>query len=166
MYFTRTTFVGFLMLCASSVIADDSVTYKTAKEQGVTTCLAQIKKVGNFIIKENSHASHDIWNSKNVDKRMFSSFLVKGYSDGDSHVSIVVGPDQTGNCYAEYNETSFWPKSCSVLREETFSVFKFSGSMKSTSIVLKNEDDSVNIYMTPQDGGKSCLTTKREVIYY
>lgn len=166
MYVVRTFLVGSLMVGATSVMADDAVLYKSAKENGVVTCLSQIKEVGNFVVKENGHASHDIWNNKNIDKRMFSSFVVKSYSDGDSHISIVVGPDKTGSCYAEYNETSFWPKSCSVLREEVFSGYKFSGSMKSTTIALQNPAGSVDVYMTPQSGGNSCLTTKREVIYY
>lgn len=166
MVLARTILVASFLVNVSSVMADDALPYKSANEKGVKTCLTQIKEVGNFITKDNAHASHDVWNKNSVDQRMFSSFVVKGYSDSDSHVSIIVGPDKTGKCFAEYNETSFWPKSCSVLREEVFPGFKFGGSMKGTTIFLENPNGAVNVYLTPQNNGNSCLITKREVIYY
>ena len=163
---TRALLASTLAIGHSIAMANDSLPYKTAAENGIKTCLTQIRDVGNFIVKGNAHASHDFWNRDNANDRMFSSFLVKSYSDGDSHISVIVGPDKSGACYAEYNETSFWPKSCTVLREEVFSGVKFSGALKGTTTVLENPEGSVNIYMPPQNGGNSCLTTKREVIYY
>jgi hypothetical protein len=145
--------------------ADETTPYQTAKQQGIRTCLSELRGVSNFIIDDHEHGSHDVWTSDATDSRMFSSFIVKGYSDGDSHVTIVVGPDKSGRCYVEYNETAFWPQSCTVIREAVFSELKYVDSLKETSVVLESKNGSVNVYLTPQNNGGACLSTKREVIY-
>ncbi|WP_456444881.1 hypothetical protein [Thiolapillus sp.] len=162
----RILIFALIMNEGAIAVADDVSAYQTAKKQGIKTCLEKVKVVGNFIVGDHDHASHDVWNTDDTDKRMFSSFLVKAYSDGDSHISMIVGPDATNRCFAEYNETTLWNKSCSIIREEVFSEFDFVGSMKNATLVLKNKDDSVNAYLTPQNGGNACLSTRREVVYY
>lgn len=158
--------VTILYLSASNVIAgDDTTVYKNAKEAGVTKCLKIIQDVSAFIIKKNKHSSHDYWSKKNVNSTAFSSFVVKDYSDGDSHISIMVVPDANNNCYAEYRETSYWNKSCSVLREEIFKDWKYKTSLKESTVLLANEKDTVHVYLTPQNNGSGCLSTKREAIY-
>jgi hypothetical protein len=150
---------------ATSAYAEDTTPYQEAKRQGVRTCLDEMQSVASFIIGDRPHGSHDVWNSDQTDSRMFSSFVVKGFSDGDSHVSLVVGPDKTGRCYAEYNETAFWPQSCTVIREKIFGKFKYAGDLKETTALLENDNGSLSIYLTPQNNGNACLSTKREVIY-
>ncbi|WP_172649446.1 hypothetical protein [Thiolapillus brandeum] len=162
----RRLVLAAMMVGTTAATADEVSSYQTARKQGVKTCLEKVKEVGNFLVGDHNHASHDVWNTVDTDKRMFSSFLVKEYSDGDTHISMIVGPDATGKCFAEYNETTFWSKSCSIIREEVFSEFKFAGSMKEATIVLKNKEDSVNAYLTPQSNGNACLSTRREVVFY
>lgn len=154
------------MVFSSASRSEDTEPYKRAKNNGIKTCLTQLREVGNFIIEDFNHGSHDIWNSVNPDQSMFSSFVVKRYGDGESHIAITVGPDKSGKCYAEYRETAIWPKSCGVIRDEVWSKFKFIGSLIETTVVLKNDNKTVTVYLTPQSGGTSCLSTKREVIFY
>jgi len=149
-----------------AVTAQDLTTTKQAEKAGVRQCLSQIKELGQFVIKESRHASHDIWSTKSVDARPFSSFVVKGYSDGDSHVTLVAGPDKTGKCYGEWRETAYWPKSCTVVREEIFGKLKFSGTLSDSTIFLTNTEETLSVYLTPQSVSAGCLTTRREVIYY
>lgn len=163
----RLIIIAVSLFCVSAVFAVDTTPYKSASENGIKTCLSRIKEVSDFVIKTNPHVSHDLWSSNNTDSRMFSSFVVRDFSDGDSHVSIIVGPDKSGKCFAEYRETNFWIKSCSVVREEVFPKLKYSGSMNDTTITLKiNSDGGLNVYLTPQNNGNSCLSTKRETIYF
>ncbi|MCQ4144801.1 MULTISPECIES: hypothetical protein [Vogesella] len=137
-----------------------------AVDAKIKTCMAPLKKVASFIVKDGGHASHDIWNDKDADRRPFSSLIAKKYSDGDSHVSMSVGPDKSGRCSAEYNETAYWPKACTVLREEIYGEFKYHASLNESTTILRNDDKSVYVYLTPQMQGNGCLSTRREVIYY
>jgi|GEM_PF-1445390 hypothetical protein len=162
----RLALAVFFLASTTHAVADDSTPYLAGKKQGVRTCLDRLQTVANFIVADRPHASHDVWSNNAVDSRMFSSFVVKGYSDGDSHVSIVVGPDKTGRCYAEYNESAYWPEACTIVREKVFSKLKYVDSLKQTTAVLESESGAVNVYLTPQENGNACLTTKREVIFY
>jgi hypothetical protein len=163
--------LGIAIFCFSavSVIADDETTsvFDQAKKAGVIRCLKSLEQVSNYIIKKNKHSSHSIWAKDNVDLNGFSSFVVKEYTDGDSHVSILVVPTaDKDTCFAEYNETSYWPKSCSVLREEVYKDWKYKSSLKESTVILKNDSDKVFIYLSPQNNGSACLSTRREVIFY
>lgn len=168
MDFSKLFLVIPLTILSTSIAAQtqETVPYKVAVNSGITTCLAQIKELTEYVLKNDAHASHDIWNSVDSDRRMFSSFIVKSYSDMDTHINLVIGPDKTGKCYGEYNETAIWPKACAVLREEMFADFEFYGSLTSTSFGLQNASGDLNVYLTPQTGGNSCLTTRREIIYF
>lgn len=155
----------FLLASATSASANDTTPYQQAVEEGLRACLSQIDKVTRFIIDDRPHGSHDVWHAEKPDSRMFSSFVVKGFSDGDSHVTLIIGPDKSGSCFAEYNETAFWPQSCTVVREKIFSTLKYIDALKETTAVLESESGSVNVYLTPQNNGNACLSTKREVIF-
>lgn len=146
--------------------ADEPSPVGDAENAKIKTCMAQLKEVASFIVKDIDHGSHDIWHKNDADHRPFSSLIVKRFSDGDSHVSLSVGPDKSGKCSAEYNETAYWPKACSVLREETYAKFEYHGSLNGQTIILRNDDESVYVYLTPQMQGNGCLSTRREVIYY
>ena len=146
--------------------ADEPSPVGDAENAKIKTCMAQLKEVASFIVKDVDHGSHDIWNDKDADRRPFSSLIVKRFSDGDSHVSLSVGPDKSGKCSAEYNETAYWPKACSVLREEIYGEFKYHASLNESTTILRNDDKSVYVYLTPQMQGNGCLSTRREVIYY
>lgn len=154
------------LLFAFSVNAQDSTPAKQAEEAGFRTCLAKIKETSNFVFGANKHASHDYWSKINPDERVFSSFGVKTYSDGSSHIVIFGGQDKTGKCFAEYRETMFWPKACGVVREETWSKFKFVRSLNDNTIQLENELKNVSVYLTPEGNGNSCITTRRELNLY
>jgi hypothetical protein len=158
-------------LCLSAAVsantfAQDLVPPRQAEKAGVKQCLAQIRELSQFVLKEHRHASHDIWSNSTPNDRPFFSFVVKGYSDGDSHVSIMVGPDKTGRCSGEWRETAYWTKSCTVVREEIFGKLKFTGNLNNSTIALQNSDDTLSVYLTPQSNGVGCLSTRREVIFY
>ena len=168
MDFSRLLLAIPLTILPTSVWAQtqETVPYKSAVNYGITTCLPQIKQLTEFVLKNEAHGSHDISHSVSPDQRMFSSFIVKSYSDMNTHISFVVSPDQSGRCSGEYNETSIWPQACTVLREEMFYDFKYYGSVTSTSFALESQDGNLNVYLTPQSGGNSCLVTRREVLYF
>jgi len=137
-----------------------------AVDAKIKTCMAPLKEVASFIVKDGDHGSHDIWHEKDADSRPFFSLIVKKFSDGDSHVSFSIGPDKSGKCSAEYSETAYWPKACSVLREEVYAKYKYHASLNGTTTILRNDDETVYVYLTPQMQGNGCLSTRREVIYY
>jgi hypothetical protein len=161
----RIALAVFFLAGATSANANDTTPYQQAAKEGLRACLSQLDKVSNFIIDDRPHGSHDVWATDKPEARMFSSFVVKGFSDGDSHVTLLVGPDKSGRCFAEYNETAFWPQSCTIVREKIFSSLKYIDALKETTAVLESESGSVNVYLTPQNNGNACLSTKREVIY-
>jgi hypothetical protein len=138
----------------------------SAEQAGITRCIDKVKQIGGFVTGGRPHATYDVWATEQTDKRPFSSFVVKGWSDGDSHVSMIVGLDGSGRCFAEYNETSYWPKACGILREESFKALKFKSALKETTMMLTSEDGAMHVYLTPQGEGRGCLSTKRELAFY
>lgn len=155
-----------LLLPAMAQAEEEPTPVASAREAGVKSCMAPLKEIATYLVKDVAqHASHDLWNERSPDRRPFSSLIVKQYPDGDSHVSMIVGPDKAGQCFAEYNETAYWAKSCVVLRDEAFSKFTMHGSLNKHTTVLRNDNKTVFLYMTPQsDAG--CLVTRREIFYY
>lgn len=153
------------LLASTTVLADEENSIVSiAKENGVKTCVPQLKIAADFIIDKKAHATHAYWNSKDVDNRMYSTMTSKGYNDGDSHVTVAVAPTSSGKCDSFYVETFALPKACMVAREETFKGFKYKGTMNGKTLMLENESGGVNLYLTPQ-GESICLVSKREAIY-
>lgn len=134
-----------------------------AKSAGFANCLETTKTLAEFLVKKNPHASHDFWNKDFVNERFFDSLIIKDYSDGDSHISLTVIP-RGNQCDWSYTETYSSDKPCQIVREESFSEMKYSGSVNKTTMVLNNEKD-LNFYLTPSETGKACLVTKREIFY-
>lgn len=146
--------------------ADEPSPVVNAVDAGIKTCMAPLKEVAAFIVKDDVHASHDLWSKNDADRRLYSSLIAKKYLDGNSHVSLSVSPDKSGKCSVEYSETMYWPKACSVLREETYAKFKYYESLNENTIILHNNEKTLSVYLTPQMQGNGCLDTRREVIYF
>ncbi|UTV30505.1 hypothetical protein [Photobacterium atrarenae] len=156
--------LALCLISASSLAAENSIV-SMAKESGVKRCVTQLESVANFIIEDKSHGTHANWNSNNPDNRIYTTLTSKGYSDGDSHVSVVSTINSEGKCDAYYTETFALPKSCMLVREQTYKELDFQGTLNGKTIVLKNSGGA-NYYLSPQGtSGNICLVTKRETIY-
>lgn len=154
--------VGLLCGLMSAVTMATTVDDQ-AKSAGFTNCLDTTKTLAEFLVKQNTHASHDFWNKDFVNERFFDSLIVKNYSDGDSHISLTVIP-RGKQCDWSYTETYPIEKPCQIVREEQFSQMKYGGSLNQTTMTLNNEK-GLYFYLTPSETGKTCLVTKREVFY-
>lgn len=153
----------YLLLAGLSTSALANTVTDQAKSAGFTQCLETTETLANFLVKDSAHASHDFWNSDNVNERFFDSLIVKDYSDGDSHISLTVVPREN-KCDWSYTETYPVEQPCQVVREEMLSDFSYGGSMNKTTIMLNN-DNGLYYYITPSESGKACLVTKREIFY-
>lgn len=154
------------LLSAANVCVGKTVIESQAVENGVVKCESAIKSTADFIIKDKAHATHSTWNSNDADNRLYASLTSKGYSDGDSHVTVIAAPTLSGKCDTTYVESFAMQKTCMVVREEVFKSWKYVGTMKKKTLILKNEGGSVNIYLSSQGAGENlCLVTRREVIY-
>ena len=151
---------------ASSANAGDTLPRQKAEELGIKKCLAKIEKVADYAIEKASHGSDTTWNNKNVDGRLTSFFVSRGYSDGDSQINMQFAPTLSGGCDAVYTETMVFEGQCSIVREDTFKKWKYRGSLNSKTLILQNENGNVDLYLTPA-GKKSdlCIATQREVVY-
>jgi hypothetical protein len=150
------------IVSAASVHAE-VVPAKQAREKGFTTCQSTVEKVAEFVIKDNSHGGLSTWNSATPDERMFNSQVGLSYSDGKSVAIINVAPTKSGKCDASYT-TIFADaaKSCSVLRETTFSSWRFH-SESAGMVVLENDDGSLSKILMPS--GNGCVSITTEVVY-
>jgi len=131
------------------------------KEIGIKTCLAAIGSASKSHLEKADYGYHNIWATKDPDKAMFSSLVVKDYSDGDSHISIVASPRGDG-CDIQWTETYVQEQACPVLCETLFRSFEFGGEVLGGSIQLTN--DAMSVYLTPSESGKACLVTRRELV--
>lgn len=151
---------------ALSAHADTTVIESQAVNNGVVKCATPLAEMGDYIIGDKSHATHSTWNSSDPDNRLYASLSSKGYSDGDSHVTVIAAPTSSGKCDTTYIETFALAKSCMLTREEVFSDWAYVGTMNEKTSILKNENDTVNIYLSSQGTNDNiCLVSKREVIY-
>lgn len=153
-----------LLLSSFFAQAEETSIVNMATENGVNKCRANLKVAADFILKDKAHATHASWNSKDSDNRLYSTLTTKNYSDGDSHVTVIAAPTISGKCDTTYVETFAMPKSCMLVREETFKSWKYKGTMNKKTLLLANDAGSVNVYLSPQ-GDNICLVSKREVIY-
>ncbi|GAA81302.1 MULTISPECIES: hypothetical protein [Pseudoalteromonas] len=158
------TFLGLSFL-ATNALAEDNSVVSMAKEKGVKRCIPQIEHISNFIIDKKAHGSHATWNKDAADNRMYSSLSSKGYTDGDSHVSVIASINSDGKCDTYYVETFALAKSCLMAREKTYKDMEFVGTLNDKTIVLKNAGGA-NYYLSPQGTANNiCLVSKRETIY-
>ena len=148
------------LLIATSTNASTTVE-DYAKTNGFTQCLARTKELSEFLVKNNSYGSHDFMAKKHPNENPLNSLIVKGYSDGDSHINLSVTPLKNGKCAWSYTETSIYEQACQVVREKTFSDSKFINTLNETTIALDSGDNLYH-YLTPSQSGKYCLVTKRE----
>jgi len=153
----------YILLAALSTPAMANTVTDQAKGAGFTQCLETTETLANFLVGENAHASHDFWNSDNVNERFFNSLIVKDYSDGDSHISLTIVP-RGNKCDWSSTETFTVEQPCQVVREEMFSEMSYGGSMNKTSLML-HKDNDLYYYLTPSESSKACLVTKREIFY-
>ncbi|QJR79965.1 hypothetical protein CA267_003800 [Alteromonas pelagimontana] len=144
--------------------AEETSIVDMADKNEIRTCRSQIKSVSDFIIKDKAHSTHASWNSKDSDNRLYATLTSKGYSDGDSHVSVITAPTSSGKCDSTYVETFALPQSCMVTREETYKDWKYIGTMNGKTLLLESDGGAVNIYLSPQ-GESICLVSRREVVY-
>lgn len=155
---------AFLFLLGAGVQAEETSIVNMADENGIKTCRPQIKSISDFIIKDRKHGTHANWNSKDSDNRMYATLTSKGYSDGDSHVSVIAAKTSSGKCDTIYIETFALPKSCMLTREEIYKDWKYSGTLNGKTLLLQNESGSVDVYLSSQ-GENICLVSKREMVY-
>jgi len=161
----RRSIICLALLASTVALAnEENSIINMAKENGVKTCVPQLKVAADFIIDKKAHSTHAYWNNKDPNNRMYSTLTSKGYSDGDSHVTVAVAPTSSGKCDTFYVETYALPKPCMMAREETFKGFKYKGTMNKKTLLLEGESGVVNLYLTPQ-GESICLVSKREALY-
>lgn len=154
-----------LTLFATAAGAGDTLPKEKAVEIGAKSCLSKVEQVADYLLEDAPHGSDTTWNNKNVDGRLLSFFVSRGYSDGDSQVNMQFAPTASG-CDAVYTETFVVESQCTIVREDTFKKWKFRGSLNKKTVILQTEEGSVDIYLTPAGKkGDLCLVTKREVVY-
>lgn len=161
----RVLSVALLCVASSVVMAGDTVPKRQAERNGIKKCLAKVEQAADFYIKDATHAADTTWHSKHANDRMLSTFVAKSYSDGDSQINMQFAP-HAGGCDTVLTETFVFESACGVVRETNYKGFKFSGEMNGKTLNLTNENETMNVYLTP--AGKRndiCLVTKREVIY-
>lgn len=161
----RVLSVALLCVASNVVMAGDTVPKRQAERSGIKKCLAKVEQAADFYIKDATHAAETNWNSKAPNDRLLSTFVAKSYSDGDSQINMQFAP-HAGGCDTVLTETFVFESACGVVRETTYKGFKFSGEMNGKTLNLTNENETMNVYLTP--AGKRndiCLVTKREVIY-
>src|SRR5690554_4157589 len=112
------------MIGAFSAQAEETSIVDMAVQNGIKGCKSYLKETADFIIKGNVHSTHATWNKKDSDNRMYATLTSKGYSDGESHVTVVAAPTAAGKCDTTYVETFAMPNSCLTVREETFKGWK------------------------------------------
>ena len=149
-----------------NVYAGTSTIETLATKNGVKKCSPQLKIVGEYIVDDRPHATHSSWNKNDPDNRLYASLTSKGYSDGDSHVTVIASPTSSGKCDATYIETFALATSCMLAREETYKDWKYVGTLNMKTLMLENESGSVNVYLSAQGANDNiCLISKREVVY-
>lgn len=159
-------FTALLLILASNVHAGSTVIETQATENGVQKCAVPLAEIGDFIVDDRKHATHSTWNSNNPDNRLYASLTSKGYADGDSHVTVIAAPTSSGKCDTTYIETFALAKSCMLTREETYKDWLYVGTMNDKTLILKNQNNTVNIYLSAQGTSDNiCLVTRREVLY-
>ena len=137
----------------------------TAQKNGVKRCIPQLEKVSNFIIDGKKHGTHATWSQISPDGKMYSSLTSKGYSDGNSHVSVIGAVNSEGKCDSYYLENYALAKSCMMARETNYKDLEYVGTLAHKTIVLKNAGGA-NYYLTPQGAANNiCLVSKSETIY-
>ncbi|WP_411132282.1 hypothetical protein AAFX34_15750 [Vibrio vulnificus] len=159
--------IGFLSLClaSGSVAWANTEVVNMASQNNIKRCLPQLEGISNFILKDKPHGTHATWNIDEPDNRMYTTLSSKGYSDGDSHVSVVAAINSKGKCDTYYTETFALSTSCMSAREETYKDMQYVGTLNGKTIVLKNQGGA-NYYLSPQgNGGNICLVTKRETVF-
>jgi len=155
----------FCLLLASNFANAQTMPEKQAQKVGIKQCLPTISKISKHLIGDSNHANYDTNAKVNPDSRSYFSHIVKSYSDGETQITFSVTPTVGGKCDWAYTEIMLFEKSCGILREEIFKDFKFDLSLNETTIVLKNTNASVFVYLTPSKSNKSCLVTKEETGY-
>lgn len=158
--------VTAFVFAAGSASAGDTLPRQKAEELGVKKCFAKIEKIADYAIEKASHGSDATWNSKDVDGRLVSFFVSRGYSDGDSQINMQFAPTLSGGCDVVYTETMVFESQCSIVREDTFKKWKYRSSLNNKTLILQSESGNVDVYLTPT-GKKSdiCIVTRREVGY-
>jgi len=66
------TFAAAISFQSMAVNAADTLPYKKAQELGVKKCLAKVREMSNFVLKEAGHGSDTTWNNKETDSRLLS----------------------------------------------------------------------------------------------
>lgn len=155
-----------LACIAGAAVAGETIPQKKAEELGVKKCLATVRLVSDFYLEQASHGADATWNKNNTDGRILSFFVSRGYSDGDSQVNMQFAPNSSGGCDAVFTETYVVESTCTIVREDTFKQWKYRSSLNNKTLILQNNNGSVDVYLTPS-GKRSdlCLITKREVVY-
>lgn len=153
--------------CLATVPAVDAAQneiIKNAKEVGITTCSKTLGTLSGFTLKDAPHTANNTWHQSAPNKHLYDSHSLKGYSDGQSQISLTAVPNATGGCDAVLLESMVFPNSCASVRETTFGTWKFKGEADGT-VVLKSGDGPLNVYLTPAANNTVCLVGKKEVIY-
>lgn len=153
--------VAILMVLSSAGSAN--TVKEAAEESGIRACLNAITLVSDMHLEDSQHTSHDYWATNRTDSAMFSSLVVKSYTDGGSHISIVASP-RGDVCDIQWTESYAQEQRCSVVRETLFPNFVFVSEMAAGTIRLDTEDGQLSAYLTPSESGRACTVTRRELI--
>jgi hypothetical protein len=156
----------FVVSCFFGTVsqAQDLPSVVQAREAGFTTCLKMFKVASERVLKGSGHTSHGVWQGENPDKNLFTAFSVKQYADGDSHISVVAGQSEKGDCFSESRETIFIPSPCQELRDSIKDKSKET-VFGENSILATLAAGGPYMYLTPLQGGKACLYTMRTVVF-
>lgn len=147
-----------LLLATTSVIAQNDVVTR-AKKAGVKRCLPAINALSGFIIGQEKHGSHDVWQNGNANKGVFSSTIERDAKQGSSLTSLTVAPVQNGKCSTVYDQVQWFDRPCLEVAKKHFPNFSYQGLLAKRVMLLQGP---ATLYLQP--AGDGCLSLKKQII--
>ncbi|MBS9777355.1 MAG: hypothetical protein KGV50_01200 [Gammaproteobacteria bacterium] len=164
-------FASALTFCLPNVVTADSKMPKALAETNLSSNCKEI--ITNFSEDIIGPKKHRILVHENPHAPFFQAFILLGYNDQDSHVTINAVP-MGKQCEVSYKESFEINVPCDGAREALFKRWQLIGKLSNTTMVLRydhprnkkilpaNEKDRAFAYLTQTRRGESCLVTKQQ----
>jgi hypothetical protein len=160
----------FLMIASSTLFAEEKATHLSPAvqqgwDQGFRTCSKTLDELVRYVAPEQT-GHYGVWNKHDADNRMFSTILIKNYTDGKLIAAANGTKNKAGSCDA--NGVQIWTvpgKSCGQLRETTFKEWKYYDEL--AGIPMYDEGDGnagTALIMVPIEP-YGCLVVKQVLMY-
>lgn len=149
-----------LSIATLNAQAADNLTLQKAKEAGIKDCLKAVEGVSSFVVADNTHGVHAIWNKEHPNETGFSSMIETNYNDGTIVTNVNVTKAASGECFVEYVKVVHYAKSCmAVAKNWEKAVYK--GELNKEVAYLS--DGSSSIYLLPA-GSSGCVMLRKEIV--